>query len=62
MKKLKYATKFQIGFITSIIWSPFLTNQEMFGLSTFCNYLISVGIGLVLYFIGVFVADKVCEK
>lgn len=62
MKKLKYVTKFQIGFLTSVIWSPFLNYQEMFGLSTFYNYLITVGIGLVLYFIGVFVADKICEK
>lgn len=62
MKKLKCVTKFQIGFLTSVIWSPFLNHQEMFKLNTFYNYLITVGIGLILYFIGVFVADKVCKK
>ena len=62
MKKFKHVTKFQIGWFTSIIWSPFLTNQEMFGLSTFYNYLITVGIGFVLYIIGLVIADEFCEK
>jgi hypothetical protein len=62
MKKLKNVTKFQIGFLTSAIWSTFFNHREMFGLSTFYNYLITLGIGLILYFIGVFVANKICEK
>lgn len=62
MKKLENRCRFHIGWIMSAIWTPFLNHREMFGSNPIINFIIAIAIGVIIMWIGLWIADKVCEK
>ena len=62
MKKLKNKYRSHIGWVMSAIWTPFLNHREMFGSNPIINFIIAIAIGVIIMIIGLWIADKVCEK
>lgn len=62
MKKLENKYRSHIGWIMSAIWTPFLNHREMFGSNPIINFIIAIAIGVIIMIIGLWIADKVCEK
>ena len=62
MKKLENKYRSHIGWIMSAIWIPFLNHREMFGSNPIINFIIAIAIGLIIMIIGLWIADKICEK
>ena len=62
MKKLKNTYRSHIGWIMSAIWTPFLNHREMFGSNPIINFIIVIAIGVIIMWIGLWIADKICEK
>ena len=62
MKKLGNEYRFHIGWIVSAIWTPFLNHKEIFGSNPIINFIITNVIGLIIMVIGLWIADKICEK
>lgn len=62
MKKLENKYRSHIGWIMSAIWTPFLNHREIFGSNPIINFIITIGIGVIIMWIGLWVADKICEK
>jgi hypothetical protein len=62
MKKLENKYRSHIGWVMSAIWTPFLNHREMFGSNPIINFIIVIGIGVIIMWIGLWIADKICEK
>ena len=62
MKKLENKYRSHIGWIMSAIWTPFLNHREMFGSNPIINFIIAIAIGVIIMIIGLWIADKICEK
>lgn len=62
MKKLENSYGFHVGWIMSAIWTPFLNHRELFGSNPIINFIIAIAIGLIIMSIGLWIADKICEK
>lgn len=62
MKKLENKYRSHIGWVMSAIWTPFLNHREMFGSNPIINFIIAIVIGVIIMLIGLWIADKVCEK
>ena len=62
MKKLENTYKFHVGWIMSAIWTPFLNHREIFGSNPIINNIIAIAIGVIIMWIGLRIADKVCDK
>lgn len=62
MKKLENKYRSHIGWVMSAIWTPFLNHREMFGSNPIINFIIAIAIGVIIMIIGLWIADKVCEK
>jgi p-aminobenzoyl-glutamate transporter AbgT len=62
MKKLENKYRSHIGWVMSAIWTPFLNHREMFGSNPIINFIIVIAIGVIIMIIGLWIADKVCEK
>lgn len=62
MKKFKILTKFQMGFIVSAIWTPFLNHRDIFSSNSIVNCLIVNLIGVMMILVGGWFADKMCDK
>ena len=62
MKKLENKYRSHIGWVMSAIWTPFLNHREMFGSNPIINFIIAIAIGVIIMVIGLWIADKVCEK
>lgn len=62
MKKLENSCRFYIGWFASAIWIPFLYHKEVFGSNPIINRIIPIAIGLIIMSIGLWIANKICEK
>ena len=62
MKKLENKYRSHIGWVMSAIWTPFLNHREMFGSNPIINFIIAIAIGVIIMIIGLWIADKICEK
>lgn len=62
MKKLENSCRFYVGWFASAIWIPFLYHKEVFGSNQIINFMIANVIGLIILAIGLWIADKICEK
>ena len=62
MKKLENKYRSHIGWVMSAIWTPFLNHREIFGSNPIINFIIAIAIGVIIMIIGLWIADKVCEK
>lgn len=62
MKKLENKYRSHIGWVMSAIWTPFFNHREMFGSNPIINFIIAIAIGVIIMIIGLWIADKVCEK
>ena len=62
MKKLENSCRFHVGWIMSAIWTPFLNHKEIFSSNSIINFVIDIAIGLIIMIIGLWIADKICEK
>ena len=61
MKKLENCCRFHVGWIMSSIWIPFLNQREMFGSNPIINFIIAIGIGVIIMIIGLWIASKICK-
>lgn len=56
-------TKFQVGFITCAVWSPFwIRRSDIFGSNYITSYLVAAIIAVVMMLIGDWIADKFCKE
>ena len=62
MKKLENKYRSHIGWVMSAIWTPFLNHRGMFGSNPIINFIIAIAIGVIIMIIGLWIADKICEK
>ena len=62
MKRLENSYRFHVGWIMSAIWTPFLNHREIFSSNSIINLIIANAIGLIIMVIGLWIADKICEK
>lgn len=62
MKKLENSYRFYIGWFMSAIWTSFLNHREIFSSNPIINFIIAIAIGVIIMWIGLWIADKICEK